>query len=211
MFVQMCLKGIRGITLADAKAILGGRGLACGWWRNARHITSAEIDERLTEAELDLHVNAFESQHPTRPGRVMEETPFISLTAGSVERHKFLAKNEIHPAHEIAMNFGTDFGRYGECFVFYCWVLVGMRPSAAVRHLAEEVRELNTYPPYSRFQLEGEIAAKIAVPARQIKKFEHYEYRKGRLGKPQFTCMGTYDNPDYVEPHGVTNYRDWLT
>jgi len=207
MFVQMCLKGINGITLAEAQAILGGRGLACGWWRNTLHITSAEIDKRLTSEELDLHVNSFGEIHPTRGGLVKDETPFISLSAGSVERRKFLEKNEIHPAHVVAMNFATGFGRQGECFVFYCWVLVGLRPSVPVRHLAEEVRELHTYTNYSRFQPEGEIAAKIGVPARQIEKFEHYEYSKGRLGRLQIELLGIYDNPDYVSPHDVTNYR----
>ena len=210
MFVQMCMKGMSGITLADAQAIMVKRGLACAWWRAARHITSAEIDDRLTAEELDLHVNAFADQHPTRSGRVRDETPFISLTAGSVERDAFLATNDVHTAHEVALNFGTDLGHQGECFLFYCWVFVGLRPSVPVRHLAEEVRELHSYTKYSRFQPEGEIAAKVGVPASQIEKLEHYEYRADRSQKLRIRRLGVYDNPRYVGPHDVTNYRDRL-
>jgi hypothetical protein len=211
MFVQMCIKGINDISLAEAQAILTRRGLTCAWWRKARHISSAEIDERLTPEELDLHVNAFEEWHPTRGGRVREESPFISLTAGSVERKKWVAENDVIPAHLVAMNFATlNGGPRGECFLFYCWVFVGMRRSVQVRHLAEEVRELHTYTSYSPFQLEGEIAAKIEVPPRQIKNFDHYEYREDREGRLRIARLGIYDNPDYIDPHEVTNYRDWL-
>jgi hypothetical protein len=211
MFVQMCIKGINSITLADAQAILTRRGITCSWWRNARHISSAEIDERLTELELNLHVNSFDEKHPTRAGLVREESPFISLTAGSVERDRWLARNDTFPAHQVAMKFASDFGELrGDCFLFYCWVFVGMRPSVRVRNLAEEVRELNTYTKYSRFHWEGEIAAKVEVPARQIEKFEHYEYRGDLSGPFPWTRIGVYDNPDYIKPHEVTNYRDWL-
>ena len=56
----------------------------------------------------------------------------------------------------------------------------------------------------------GEIAAKIDVPARQIEKFEHYEYREDRRGRLAITRLGIYDNPNHVWPHEVTNYRDRL-
>jgi hypothetical protein len=210
MFVQMCIKGINGISLADAQAIMVRRGLACAWWRTARHITSAEIDDRLTAEELDLHVNSFAETHPTRGGLVRNETPFISLTAGSVERDEFMARNDVHSAHEVALNFATGLGEQGECFLFYCWVFVGLRPSVPVRHLAEEVRELHSYTKYSKFQPEGEIAAKIGVPARQIEKLEHYEYREDRRQQFRIRRLGIYDNPNYVGPHDVTNYRDRL-
>jgi hypothetical protein len=210
MFVQMCIKGMHSITLAEAQAILTRQGLTCAWWRGARRISSGQIDERLTAEELDLHVNSYEDQHPARSGFVWQESAFISLTAGSVERDVFLARNNVFPAHQVAMDFGTGFGARGECFLFYCWVFVGMRPSVQVRHLAEEVRELNTYTKFSPFHHEGEIAAKVEVPARQIEKFEHYRYGKNRRGRARIVRLGIYDNPGYVRPHSVTNYRDWL-
>lgn len=220
MFVQMCVKGMRGtgsgrgdgITLDDACAIMTQRGLVCSWWRNTRHITQADIDARLTDQELDLHVNSFDEIHPTRGGLVKDQTPFISLTAGQVERREYEAKNSTHPAQLTALQFATDCGTlYGECFLFYCWVMVSMRPNVPVRHLAEEVRELNTYTKFSWFQLEGEIAAKIEVPPRQIEKFEHYECRDRGDGLPEFRRFGTVPNDRlYVNPHNVTNYRPML-
>jgi len=210
MFVQMCIKGVGGISLEDAHAILKKRGLACAWWRHTRRITSSEIDERLTSEELDLHVNAFEEQHPTRSGLVKDESPFISLTAGSVERNGFMGRNEVNPAHLVALNFGSGVGREGDCFLFYCWVLVAHRPNIAVRHLAEEVRELHTYSKFSWFQPEGEIAAKVEIPARQIEKFEHYHYGLDDSGRRRIRRLGSYPNPGYISPHDVTNYRDML-
>jgi hypothetical protein len=210
MYVQMCIKGLSGFPLDEAKAMLAKRGIACNWWREAKHLSSAAIDERLTRGELDLHVNSYDEEHP-RGGKVRDQTPFISLTAGAVERDAFLETNQEYSAHKVAMNFATQFGRWrGEFFLFYCWVVVGMRPSLPVRHLAEEVRELNTYRAYSAFQLEGEIAAKIEVPARQIQKFEHYRYIETGPGRKSIEFIDSYPNPDYIEPHEITNYRDWF-
>jgi hypothetical protein len=207
----MCIKGINRITPADAQAILGGRGLACNWWREAHEIKPGEIGERLTADEVYLHVNRYDDKHPTRSGLVREETPFISLTAGAVERKVFLRTNQINPAHEIALNFATDFGRWrGVCFLFYCWVVVGLRACPEVRLLAEDVRELNTYRGYSDFQLEGEILAKIEVPACQILMYEQYEIFEMSGGGSKIALIDTRINPDYVEPHLVTNFRDCI-
>jgi hypothetical protein len=211
MFVQKCMKGIHGITLAQAEAIVKGCGLTCAWWREVGHIRPADIDERLTTNELDLHRHAFYEQHPTRRGTVNKESPFISLTAGQVDRKAFEARNQTFHAHQVAMWFATDFGRLrGDCFIFYCWVLVAMRHSVQVRHLAEEVRELNTYTQFSPYHFEGEIVAKIEVPARQIMGFDHYEYREDRHGRLQPKRLNSYPNPGYVDYQDVTNYRDWL-
>jgi hypothetical protein len=207
MFVQMCVKGINGISRDEAHVILE-RGLACAWWRKSAHITSAEINQRLTREELDLHVHSYEEKHPNRGGLVCDQSPFISLTAGSVERDAFYSRNEINPAHIIALNFATGFGQPGECYLFYCWVLVALRPSVPVRHLAEEVRELHTYTRYSPYQPEGEIAAKIEVPAPQIEKFERYEYGQDGNGNMRITLLETKPNEGYISPHDVTNYRD---
>ncbi len=210
MFVQMCVKGINGISDSGAEMILQ-RGLASAWWRNSTNITSAEINKRLTREELELHIHSFEEKHPTLDGRVRDQSPFISLTAGSVERDAFYSRNEINPAHIIALDFATGFGEPGECYLFYCWVLVALRPSVPVRHLAEEVRELSTYTRYSPYQPEGEIAAKIEVPASQIEKFEKYKYGPGDDdGRMRIKLLATKVNKDYISPHEVTNYRDWL-
>jgi hypothetical protein len=211
MYFQMCIKGINGINPADAQAILSGRGLACNWWREAREIRPGEIAARLTADEIYLHVNRYKHRHPSRTGFVWQETPFISLTAGAVERKAFEQENKVHPAHETALNFASDFGRLrGTCFLFYCWVMVGLRPCPEVRQLAEEVRELNTYRSYSEFQREGEILAKIEVPACQVLMYEQYEFTEKPGGGPDMALVDTKVNPDYVEPHSITNFRDCI-
>lgn len=94
------------------------------------------------------------------------------------------------------MSFASDFGRYqGECYLFYCWVVVGLTPAVEVKHLAEEVRELNTYRRFSAFQTEGEIVAKIEVPARQIHRFERYEVRGNGNLRSDISFADAFKNP----------------
>lgn len=209
MYIQTCVKGVSDISSVQAKEIINGRGLACNWWRHERHISPSQIDERLTAAELDLHVNSYDQQHPSRTGIVSTETPFISLTAGAVERSVFLRTNLVHPAHRTALFFASKFGSLrGDCFLFYCWVVVGLRPSVEVKGLAEEIRELNTYRRYSAFQTEGELAAKIEVPARQIHRYERYSISQSRAGRPLFSLAETAVNSSYIDPHSVVNLRE---
>lgn len=212
MYVQTCIKGVqggeRGINDTEAKEILAGSGLQCNWWRRVNSISPATINERLTAAELDLHVNAYDEQHPNRALRVHEETPFISLAAGVVERSTFLKTNFVHPAHRTALLFASDFGQLrGDCYLFYCWVVVGLMPAVPVRHLAEEVRELNTYRRYSAFQLEGEVTAKVEVPSCQIHRFERYTVEDGINGGIDITYQEQVINPHYVDPATVVNIR----
>jgi hypothetical protein len=209
VFVQTCIKGINGIGSAEAKAILNGDGILCNWWRRVHSISPNEMNERLTSANLDLHINSYGEPHPTLPGKVMEETPFISLTAGCVERSVFLKTNFAHPAHRTALWFASDFGKLrGECFLFYCWVVVALTPAVEIRHLAEEVRELNTYRRYSAFQTEGEIAAKIEVLARQIHRYEQYRISSDARGIATFSLEDVTINPLYVDPYAIVNIRE---
>lgn len=209
MYVQTCIKGVNGINLAVANEILAGEGIVCNWWRNEGNIGPKDIDKRLTSADLDLHVNSYDEQHPDLPGKVSRETPFISLTAGAVERSVFFKTNFVHPAHRTALLFASDFGRLrGECFLFYCWVVVGLRPAVEIKHLAEEVRELNTYRRYSAFQTEGEIVAKIEVPSRQIHRFERYKITDNKNGLVDLDYAGSTVNPRYVDPYSIVNIRE---
>jgi len=219
MYVQMCIKGVNHINLAEAQEVLAGEGLTCNWWRERgkemKGISPPEIDERLNSANLDLHINSYEKGHPDYPGSVKEETPFISLTAGAVSRNLFLKTNFVHPAHLTALSFASNFGRHpGECYLFYCWVVVGLTPAVEVKHLAEEVRELNTYRRFSAFQTEGEIVAKIEVPARQIHRFERYEvHGSGNLHSDisfvdDISFIDAFKNPRYVDPYSIVNIRE---
>jgi len=67
------------------------------------------------------------------------------------------------------VEFATDQG-YGPGYVFYCWVFVGLNPAEEVEGIAEEVRDLNANRWYSHWWHEGDIAAKLIVPANQIEK-----------------------------------------
>ena len=206
MFLQTVIKGVGGINLTDAQETLHGGGLQCNWWRRVHRISPNEINDRLSASNLDLHVNAYGAQHPELPGSVRDETPFLSLTAGAVERSTFYKTNFLHPAHRTALWFASDFGRLrGECYLFYCWVIVALRPSVEVWSLAEEIRELNSYRRYSQFQTEGEITAKVNVPSRQIHRFERYRVNHSARG---LEYVDEELNPDFVDPQSVVNIRE---
>jgi hypothetical protein len=217
MFVQECIKGINGISRDQAECILRLEGLTCNWWRErskpgVKPIEAPEIGKRLTRDNLFLHVNAYSDQHPDYPGHVVrEETPFLSMSAGTVSQWAFSATNTTWSALKTAMSFATNHGTYegDECYLFYCWVIVGMRPAVGVRSLAEEVRELKTYRSFSLFQKEGEIVAKMDVPACQIERFERYEVR-GIYENQQHLLIEEIPNPDYIDPSTVVNFREAL-
>ena len=210
MFVQWCIKGVRGrlpheapnAGIDDAQAdamVLHGDGITCNWWRNARQISPAKRRAKLTAANLDRHVHDYEQFGP--------ETPFISLTAGCVERDIAMRLNRVHEAQDVALRFGTDWGgRHG--YLFYCWVVVGLKPAVSVEGVAEEIRELNTYLSWSDYQLEGEVAAKINVPANQIQAWERWD--SDNKGNVQATSTWRKQNPRFDPPAVVSNIREFL-
>ena len=208
MYIQTAIKGMRHMDINGARRTLHSTGLQCNWWRLVGTIRPDEIDERLSTANLDLHINSYDQVDPSTGRPFSDGTPFISLAAGTVGRDEFLKTNFVHPAHQTALRFASDFGRHqGECYLFYCWVIVGLQPAAEVMPLAEEVRELNTYRRYSAFQLEGEIAAKIWIPSRQIHRFEQYETRHSQ-GSVEIQYVDSELNPQFVDPQRVVNIRE---
>jgi hypothetical protein len=213
MFAQWCVKGIRGrnpedvtrdgLTPDEAISIVrDGRGILCNWWRNVGTISPEERRQRLTAANLDLHINNYSS--------VVQTTPFISLAAGCVERDVFYRTNRIHMAEDTALAFATDNGsRFG--FLFYCWVIVGLKPAVSIESVAEEVRELNSYRSWSTFQLEGELTAKIQVHANHIERVEWWEPVGGgqvqrRRAPPSWNPA--YVNPRFDPPSQISNIRE---
>jgi hypothetical protein len=210
MFIQWCVKGVRsrlageepsaGIDDVEARAMIdAGHGIRCNWWRNAGTISLAQQRDKLTQANLDRHIHDYD--------QFKCETPFISLTAGCVERNAALRWNRIHEAQDVALRFATDWGER-DGYLFYCWVAVGLKPAAAVEGVAEEVRELNTYLSYSDFQLEGEVTAKIYVPANQIQRCERWT-ADGR-GKVSGAPLWLHQNRRFDTPTLVSNIRDLL-
>jgi hypothetical protein len=213
MFVQWCVKGIRGrrngepndeglTPEAAIELVRGGDGIQCNWWRRVHTIMPSEIRQKLTTANLDLHVNNY--------NHIYNDTPFISLTAGCVERDTFYRTNRVLPAEDTALMFATRNGTQ-DGFLFYCWVIVGLKPAVAIEGLAEEVRELNSYRSWSAYQLEGELTAKIHIPANQIQRVEWWAPGSG--GEPAQQTSRPEWNPAYLNslfnpPSDVSNIRE---
>jgi hypothetical protein len=208
--VQWCIKGIAGrhptdtvgagIDDATARAMIDdGDGIHCNWWRAVGTISPAKIRQKLTPGNLDRHIHDYETFGP--------DTPFISLTAGCVERDVALRLNRIHEAQDVALRFATDWGhRTG--YLFYCWVVVGLKPAVTVESVAEEVRELNTYLSWSDYQLEGEVTAKINVPANQISACERWD--GDGLGRVNAGYVWRHENTRFDGPAIVSNLRELL-
>jgi hypothetical protein len=179
MYVQWCIKGVSGIDEAAAESIvIGGSGLQCRWWRNVHAIQPDQVAAKLTPDNLDLHVNHYGAPDPATGQPFCDGTPFISLTAGAVDRDTVLETNKAVPARQTALRFATRDGT-NDGYLFYCYVIVGLGPAVPVTFVAEEVRGLSPHRNYSRHILEGEIAAKIHVPANQISMWERYSIQGG--------------------------------
>ena len=170
MYIQRCVKGIAGndgstgITEQGAKSlVIDGHGILCNWWRKLNTISPPEIEAVLTDRNLDRHLHDYDA--------FCADTPFISLACGAVERDALVQKNFVYSAIDIALMFATeDWGRPGA--LFYLWVPVSYNRAVSLRAVAEPVRDLNTYQRWSPYQLEGEITAKINIPANQIERVE---------------------------------------
>jgi hypothetical protein len=207
MYIQWFVKGIAGdhpgsatsagITWSDALSLVGhSRGLTSNWWRNkpGRQISPTEVDAILTEHNLDRHIHDYDNYG--------NETPFISLATGSVERNAALAQNFIYSAIDIALDFATDAGNRPGA-LFYGWVLAALNPAVPLSSVAEPVRDLNVYHRWSPFQLEGEITAKIHIPANQIERVEWWDAGGGNTN-----LIDTFSNPSFVAPTPLMNVRE---
>ena len=200
MFTQECMKGIAGIDETVAKQLTeGGEGIQCNFWRNTG-VRPAPLDTRvmLTEDNLVRHLHDYDSY-----GR---ETPFISLSAGAVDRQAAMRTNVVNPAEETAALFAVDFGREPEGFIFQCWLVVALNPAVSIEGVAEEVRELHTYTRFSLYQLEGEVTAKIHIPANQIKSYRRCTADR-TTGRLRFDFGTPVQNSRYDAPEVLMNRR----
>jgi len=111
VIVQWCVKGLNLGSDAEAKSIIdSGEGLLSQWWRDAGGFQAYDVKHKLTPANIDMHVNQFHQRDPATGRPFYETTPFISLTAGTVERDTVLATNIVHSARRVALHFGSRFG-----------------------------------------------------------------------------------------------------
>lgn len=202
MYIQLCVKGIAGRTadlpgITETEAMLlamTGAGITSNWWRNKGLITPQEIEAILTDENLDRHLHDYDNYG--------DETPFISLACGSVGRDVLARTNVIYSAIDTALMFATNsWSRPGA--LFYLWVPVSHRPAVALSSVAEPVRDLNIYQRWSPYQPEGEITAKVGIPANQIERAEWWDPTHDRYA-PQHV----WPNPTYMEPTPLSNIRE---
>lgn len=206
MIVQWCCKGVGGIEHQEVRDILSsGTGLACRLWQLNDPLPYNRAVSRLSERHLDLHVNHYDEVDPDEGKRVRNLTAFISLSAGCIDRDVFLKTNVLHRARRTALEFATDQGRR-DGWVFTCYILVAVNRAAEIPGVAEEVRELKHGRRYSEFWTEGELAAKINVPSRQILCAEHW----WPTPTEGFERSGGYLNRGFAHPAALLDMRQML-
>ena len=208
MIVQWCMKGM---SLPDDKAardvIDSEGGLQCNWWRTVHRITPSEVRAKLTRGNLDRHVNHFTSVDSSTGMPFSRMSPFISLSAGTIERDAAAQTNHVHRARRTALWFGTQFGTETSAYLFTCWTLLAPRSAVGVEAVAEEVRDVNTYRRYSAFQTEGEILAKIIVPGNQIRDCQKWSFDPATR---RLRYVWTHPNPSFTKPEILTNVRELI-
>lgn len=196
MLIQWCLKGIpeqRSFGDAEAKAVVDSAGINSTWLRSRISEPQADLSEdaqgMLSQVALDQHVNGF------LPGAL---TPYISLTAGSTEIDPTSRSAVRFPAASTALAFATRQGTTAG-YVFRLWTLVSPKPAPELPGFAEEVRDLNLFNQFSPWHTEGEIAAKLFIPARQIESVTKYEKDLSE------TWQAPYKNPAvFVAPERIS-------
>jgi hypothetical protein len=212
MIIQKVIKGIGGIEQNTVNHILR-TGITCKWWQEVDPLPNGEVPQRLTEENLAWHQNRYDDPDPREGDRPFYlRTPFISTTAGTVERDTFFQTNILQPAWVEALRFATD-GWSRDGYLFYCYVFIIGKKSVGHRSFAEEIRELNIYTGFSPFQPEGEITAKIIIPPAQLEKAEYWpidklldDLKRGQVPSP----AETFSNSLFLPPENYNNVRDLL-
>jgi hypothetical protein len=173
MIIQQSLKGISGIDANTAGRLLA-QGIPCNLVRRRGFISFVEIPTRLSLRNLDWHQNQYNTPDPLEGNEPFSwHTPFISTTAGTVERFISTSTNVITPAWIEALDFATSSFTV-DGYIFYCYLWLVGRQTVKHAALSEELRELNVYTGFSPFQPEGEITAKIIIPPAQIERAEFW-------------------------------------
>jgi hypothetical protein len=173
--------------------VSSGTGILSNWWRTKGTIASHEIPVALTTANLDAHLHRYATYGA--------QSPFVSLAAGFVQRDRKGKISRVISALDIALGFATKNGtRPGA--LFYCWTIVGLGQSVEVSSVSEPVRDTLVYRRWSPYQHQGEVTAKLSIPANQIKRVEWWDMTTGAIHR--------YDNPSFISPHLLANYRDFF-
>ncbi|WP_146249081.1 MULTISPECIES: hypothetical protein [unclassified Curtobacterium] len=202
---------MKGLSLSDDDTARGlidsGEGLVSNWWRDSGSIAPSDVRGQLTLTALDRHINHFDDPDPATGRPFREITPFISLSAGTVERQSTAATNFAHRARKTALWFGSQFGAKSSAYLFVCWLVLAPRPAVEVESVAEEVRDLNSYRRYSAFQTEGEIVAKINVPVTQIHSCEKWNWDRSNN---VLWREWIHPNGSFIAPDSLSNLREMI-
>ncbi len=97
------------------------------------------------------------------------------------------------------------------CSIAICFSSAGRQRQ--IEAFSEEVRELNIYPGFSPFQPEGEITARLVIPAAQIERADfsladaRNVWNNGRLPAP----AKSRSNKNFIQPEDYNNLRNCLT
>jgi hypothetical protein len=220
MIVQWCCKGLAKVPDEEINAIVYGHvGLRCRAWTTLAPKTPYRLANglrQLTEYHLDLHVNNYSYPDPRTSVPFYKTTPFISLSAGCVDRDITIEENITHRAWRTAVHFATtDFAdpdfdpddpRRCAGWVLVCYVLVSANRAVAIPSVAEEIRELNQARAYSNWHTQGEITAKINVPSTQI--LGALYYAPISFGEP--VVVNYLVNPRFTHPAALPDERMML-
>jgi hypothetical protein len=214
VLIQQVIKGISGIPDTTVDEIFK-TGILCNWWRNQPNglLPQGEVPERLTDRNLDWHQNSYDQPDSLKGGQKFHvNTPYISTTAGTVSRDLSLNTNTLTPAWRIALYFATD--RWTtDGWLFYCHLFLIGKRAPALTSFSEELRELNIYTGFSLFQPEGEITAKIVIPAAQIERADFWTLSDVRnaLKQTQLPAPSrSLSNSNFVRPDNYNNLRTLL-
>jgi hypothetical protein len=202
MQINWCLKGIRSQTgFGDSEAlnVLTGTGIQSSWLFNNGSMPLAqaavESQNALSATALDDHVNNF--------AIVAGSSPYISLSAGCTEFAGSSAPASHYPALVTVLDFATGWGTVAG-YIFRCWVVTAPQVSASIPGLADEVRDLNLFGHFTHYHREGEIAAKLLVPRRQV-QWVHKVDASGAAMAFSGKRSASATNPDFVYPETVSN------
>lgn len=199
LFFQKVVKGIGGIDDDHARLIMSESGITCNWLRNVKQVTPAEVQAKLTPRNAVWHLNRYDEPDPTTGAPYCEKTPFVSMTAGTVQR--WTSRNVFFPPLLTAIRFATDdYTREG--YVFYAYVYTLGKQALPLVEFAEEVRDVHIYTGFLPFHREGEVLVKMHVPAPRIERFEKYNAH-GDL-------VETDRNEAYEAPEQYANVRELL-
>ena len=214
VIIQKVIKGINGIGNQEVQEVFHV-GIQCNWWRNLpnRQLPRSRVLEKLTDRNLDWHQNFYDVSDPLESGNPFKiNTPYISTTAGTVERDVANYTTTLTPAWKVALGFATD-GWKTDGWLFYCYLFVVGKRAAPIEAFSEEIRELNIYTGFSPYQPEGEITAKIVIPSPQIERAEYWDLaaiKNARNTQTLPAATSTIDNPNFVPPQNYNNLRELL-